>query len=368
MEAGAGPAGLEGLASFGRGREPLEGSRPFLVTGCAPAERGKSEEALLTPQHAGRICQIDDTNATSVCAEAVARHLLPRCHTQPPWPRGSGHGKIKDMAPLTFRDSNADELRAFDDTCARLNGFEPHLDFEWVDGFLTALAASWQLPPLEQWLPALCGDAFDRAFADPPAAAAALQALKARLAVLRDQLDPEALLDHPETLFLNPLLAEPQDADDMPPGAWWAEGFLAAVGAFPALWPAPDPAADADWARYHAELWQAIQALRLPATATSRADAGVAIDAPVGAGCDPATAAAQPGEPSGEDPGRELAMAAALAAVQDFRIFWVDSAPGVSTRRVQQQPGRNDPCPCGSGRKFKKCHGAAGAEAKGPPR
>jgi len=21
------------------------------------------------------------------------------------------------------------------------------------------------------------------------------------------------------------------------------------------------------------------------------------------------------------------------------------------------QPGRNDPCPCGSGKKFKKCHG-----------
>jgi uncharacterized protein len=28
------------------------------------------------------------------------------------------------------------------------------------------------------------------------------------------------------------------------------------------------------------------------------------------------------------------------------------------TRRVDKQPGRNDPCPCGSGRKFKKCHGA----------
>lgn len=23
------------------------------------------------------------------------------------------------------------------------------------------------------------------------------------------------------------------------------------------------------------------------------------------------------------------------------------------------QPGRNDPCPCGSGKKYKKCHGAA---------
>ncbi len=25
------------------------------------------------------------------------------------------------------------------------------------------------------------------------------------------------------------------------------------------------------------------------------------------------------------------------------------------------QPGRNDPCPCGSGKKYKKCHGAAAA-------
>jgi uncharacterized protein YecA (UPF0149 family) len=25
----------------------------------------------------------------------------------------------------------------------------------------------------------------------------------------------------------------------------------------------------------------------------------------------------------------------------------------------EPRPGRNDPCPCGSGKKFKKCHGAA---------
>ena len=25
--------------------------------------------------------------------------------------------------------------------------------------------------------------------------------------------------------------------------------------------------------------------------------------------------------------------------------------------RVQKKPGRNDPCPCGSGKKFKHCHG-----------
>ena len=27
-------------------------------------------------------------------------------------------------------------------------------------------------------------------------------------------------------------------------------------------------------------------------------------------------------------------------------------------RREEAKVGRNDPCPCGSGRKYKKCHGA----------
>jgi preprotein translocase subunit SecA len=30
----------------------------------------------------------------------------------------------------------------------------------------------------------------------------------------------------------------------------------------------------------------------------------------------------------------------------------------VETRHVDEEPGRNDPCWCGSGKKFKKCHGA----------
>ena len=30
-----------------------------------------------------------------------------------------------------------------------------------------------------------------------------------------------------------------------------------------------------------------------------------------------------------------------------------------TVRRDAEKVGRNDPCPCGSGKKFKKCHGAA---------
>ncbi|HRT54015.1 MAG TPA: SEC-C metal-binding domain-containing protein [Flavobacteriales bacterium] len=31
--------------------------------------------------------------------------------------------------------------------------------------------------------------------------------------------------------------------------------------------------------------------------------------------------------------------------------------PPVMPVRVEKKVGRNDPCPCGSGRKFKQCHG-----------
>jgi len=31
--------------------------------------------------------------------------------------------------------------------------------------------------------------------------------------------------------------------------------------------------------------------------------------------------------------------------------------PPVEPVRVEKSPGRNDPCPCGSGRKYKKCCG-----------
>jgi preprotein translocase subunit SecA len=32
--------------------------------------------------------------------------------------------------------------------------------------------------------------------------------------------------------------------------------------------------------------------------------------------------------------------------------------PKLQPIRVEKTVGRNDPCPCGSGKKFKQCHGA----------
>jgi preprotein translocase subunit SecA len=35
-----------------------------------------------------------------------------------------------------------------------------------------------------------------------------------------------------------------------------------------------------------------------------------------------------------------------------------DDAAQKTVKRDEPKVGRNDPCPCGSGKKYKKCHGA----------
>lgn len=43
---------------------------------------------------------------------------------------------------------------------------------------------------------------------------------------------------------------------------------------------------------------------------------------------------------------------------RDGQWFFVDGKLVRQPVRVEQKAGRNDPCPCGSGKKFKKCCGA----------
>ena len=47
-----------------------------------------------------------------------------------------------------------------------------------------------------------------------------------------------------------------------------------------------------------------------------------------------------------------VANVVALADLGRAEQFSVDTV-----RRVEPKVGRNDPCPCGSGKKFKQCHG-----------
>ncbi len=260
------------------------------------------------------------------------------------------------MTPRPPRQSSPAELEAFDKTVEALAGFNTEISFEWVDGFLAAIAAAPRLPAVEEWLPALCGDAFERAFADPASAEPAQAALVTRLKVLCDQLDPEPLFDDPDQLRLDPLIGEVSDEDRqrlvdegaltaeeaqaVQTGGLWAEGFFDGVAAFPALWEEP-PHEDASV--LFKQAFDQIAALLMP-PGSDEWKAHVAEHYPK----------AQEGEPTRDD-----LLAEACMSVQDLRLFWVDFAPKTETRRVEATPGRNDPCPCGSGKKFKKCHGSA---------
>jgi preprotein translocase subunit SecA len=69
----------------------------------------------------------------------------------------------------------------------------------------------------------------------------------------------------------------------------------------------------------------------------------------------------EPGEPVGAFAARAAASAPrglSNRAPRPARIGG-DDAPVTTVRRDEPKVGRNDPCPCGSGKKYKKCHGAA---------
>jgi uncharacterized protein YecA (UPF0149 family) len=45
-------------------------------------------------------------------------------------------------------------------------------------------------------------------------------------------------------------------------------------------------------------------------------------------------------------------------SMEQLQAMGGDDTPRTPLRRETPKVGRNDPCPCGSGKKYKKCHGA----------
>ena len=55
---------------------------------------------------------------------------------------------------------------------------------------------------------------------------------------------------------------------------------------------------------------------------------------------------------------RLQAVGDGIWAVYNLRETWKRLGPPVETvKHAVAAPGRNDPCPCGSGKKYKQCHG-----------
>lgn len=238
---------------------------------------------------------------------------------------------------------SADDIAAFNRVCRQLAGFDARLSSEWIDGYLSALVAGPRTVMPSEWLPKLAGDAFERAFGDPDDVARAMSALMGRWNGIARELYPEALADDPDALRLRPVLltADEGDADAAALERWigasWAGGFMQALEDNGPDWRMP-ARADTDAQALFANCLRTVGALTLE---------------------DEALAAFLRELYRDQTLSREDLIDEACYAVQELRLFWIDHAPRPAPRRVEVAPGRNDPCPCGSGKKWKKCHGAA---------
>jgi uncharacterized protein len=252
------------------------------------------------------------------------------------------------------------EFERFEAACRTLSGFsEEPTDPSFVDGYLCALAASRRHIETADALLQMAGDAFDRAFADPEAATEAMAAFGAWLALRRRELDPESLLDDPDSARLTPLfdtwddddraqaaasaaergLPDTDAVETLQTGCLWASGFLSAVEDFAEVWPSPDDADDSA----ESELYRTMTQLIVCLTLSPR---------------DPEYQAFVATQWRGAPPTRDELLDEAIFTVQDLRLYWLQHGEKPAQRIVEVKTGRNDPCPCGSGKKFKKCHGA----------
>ena len=189
-----------------------------------------------------------------------------------------------------------------------------------LDGFLTAVAIGPELVMPSEWLPIVWGGE-EPVFADDGEAQAVIGGIMSRYnAILRDVADGN----------FEPILWI--TADDIVIATDWAEGFMQGIGLRAKAW---EPLLHS---KRHA-------LLLFPIFALCGDEHGESL-----LGLDP------------EDEDRIMAEAGetlpgCVIAVADY---WSRRRPrqgATPDARSMPKPGRNEPCPCGSGKKFKKCCG-----------
>jgi uncharacterized protein len=131
--------------------------------------------------------------------------------------------------------------------------------------------------------------------------------------------------------------AEIEDAELPAFAQVWALGFMFAVESWPEEW---EPPRDKKIAKLHDAALEAIVAL----TEDDEEE--------------PTLSALSEDGPPSVSVARLNTYGEALWAVYDLREIWRDIGARVETVHVVPTPGRNDPCSCGSGKKYKKCCGA----------
>jgi uncharacterized protein len=252
-------------------------------------------------------------------------------------------------SPATQQPLSAADFDALGDLLAADWAPDTTMDLEQLDGFLAGLICAPRLVLPSTYMPAIFGDE-EPAFPDMDTAQRFFELLMRRHNQIAEALNaPVERLDDPRAYV--PLLidweankeeiaqqmAEDGEIPRLPRyGELWARGFMHAVHLTRDDWnDVPDD--DEDGAQLVDESLAAIVALVPDEDEDAEAD----LDEPA------------------ED--RDELVADALIGVYDLRDYWRElQFEQVRVKEpIRREPkiGRNDPCPCGSGKKFKQCHG-----------
>ncbi|PZQ56451.1 MAG: zinc chelation protein SecC [Variovorax paradoxus] len=226
-------------------------------------------------------------------------------------------------AEATLPPLEPEDFDALDDALDAMREHDEDVpQWEFCDGFMTALVCTRRPIEKRRWheiqaaLDAPNVEALDDERAFQP------ECLDLRGAIAA--LPPEERAEAPEA--------------EIPSfGQVWALGFLAAVEQWSDDW---TPPRDKDVAAMLADALEAIEVLASDDTAP------------------PALSMYSEDGPPTVSQERLDDFGEAIWAVYDLRQLWRSLGPRVEALRKADEPGRNDPCPCGSGKKYKKCHGA----------
>jgi uncharacterized protein len=255
------------------------------------------------------------------------------------------------------------EAEDFDELDAILDDLRTRYDetpqWEFCEGFMAAVVCSRRPIAAAEYLPVLLAVPAEGEAPDPEGGSFANAGQGERFLTLwnRRWQEVETALDaevdsleddncyHPEVMDIRGAVAEmaPEEraafkGEDLPAFAQvWALGFMFAVESWPDEWTAPR---DKDAAKWLDGALQAVVAMTEDDTAAPEVS-------PLSEDGAPSTSIA-----------RLNAFGEAIWAVYDLRELWKTMGPKVETVRAEATPGRNDLCHCGSGKKYKKCHGA----------